>query len=96
MGALVSSLFYVVCFPCEGRIVIIDQMSFIGHQAPPSQPSSPIGSCLQAVPSLPKVNYVATRSVSTSVDDHADGMTHYVLGALELDLSFVPIDMCSS
>ena len=53
MGALVSSLFHVVCFPHEGRIVTIDQLSFIGHQMPPMQPSSPIGSCLQAVPSPP-------------------------------------------
>ena len=31
MGALVSSLFRVVCFPHKGRIVTIDQLSFIGH-----------------------------------------------------------------
>ena len=30
MGALVSSLFRVVCFPHEGRIVTIDQLSFFG------------------------------------------------------------------
>ena len=53
MGALVSSLFHVVLFPHEGRIVTIDQLSFIGHQVPPMQPSSPIGSCLQEVPSPP-------------------------------------------
>jgi len=53
MGALVYSLFRVVYFPHEGIIVAIDQLSFIGHQAPPFQPSSPIGSCLQAVASLP-------------------------------------------
>ena len=80
MGALVSSLFQVVCFPHEGRIVTIDQLSFISHQAPPSQPSSSISSCFQAVPSLPQVNYVATRSVSTYGDDHTDGIIQYVLG----------------
>ena len=46
MGALISSLFCVVCFSHEGRIVIIDQLSFIGHHVPPSQPSAPIDSCL--------------------------------------------------
>ena len=30
MGALVSSLFHVTCFPHERRIVIIDQLTFIG------------------------------------------------------------------
>ena len=28
MGALVSCLFHVICFPHEGRIVTIDQLSF--------------------------------------------------------------------
>lgn len=60
---------------------------------PPLQPSSPIGSCLQEVPSPPQANYVATYSVSTSVDDRADGI---VLGALEPNLSFIPNDMYSS
>ncbi len=45
-----------------------------------------MGSCLQVVPSLPQVNYVATHSVSTYVDDHTDGILHYVMGPLELDL----------
>ena len=49
MGALVSSLFRVLCFPNEGIIVTIDQLSFIGHQMPPTQPYSPIDSCLQTV-----------------------------------------------
>ena len=30
MGALISSLFRVVCFPHDGRIVTIDQVSFGG------------------------------------------------------------------
>lgn len=74
----------------------IDQLSFIGHQASPLQPSSPISPCLQEVLSSPQVNYVATCSVSTSADDHSDGIVHYVLGALEPDLSLVPNDIYSS
>jgi len=96
MGALVSSLFRVVCFPHEGRMVTIDRLSFFSPSVPPVQPSSPIDSCSQAVPSQPHVNYVATRSVSTSTDDHVDGLVHHVLGALEPDLSFVSHDMYSS
>ena len=96
MGALVSSLLHVVCFPHDGRIVTIDQLSFFDHQAPPLQPSSSTDSSLQAVPSPPQVNYVATHYVSTSTDDHADGIVRYLLGELEPDLSLVPIDMYSS
>jgi len=33
MGALVSSLFRVVCFPHIGRIMTIDKLTFIGHQS---------------------------------------------------------------
>lgn len=43
MGALVSSLFRVVCFPHDGRIVTIDQLSFFRHPMPLVLPSSPIG-----------------------------------------------------
>lgn len=60
MGALVSSLFRVVCFPHDGRMVTIDQLSFFSHPVPPVPPSPPIGSYPPAVPSLPQVNYVAT------------------------------------
>ena len=37
MGALISSLFCVVCFPHEGRIVTIDQLSFFIPPIPPTQ-----------------------------------------------------------
>jgi len=36
MGALVSSLFSVVCFPHNGRIVTIDQLSFVRPRVPPT------------------------------------------------------------
>ena len=39
---------------------------------------------------------MAIRSISASNDDHADGIVHYVLGALEPDISLVPNDMYSS
>ena len=40
MGALVSSLFRVVYFPHEGRIVTTDQLSFFGPDMAADPPSS--------------------------------------------------------
>ena len=40
MGALVSSLFRVVCFPHEGWIVTIDQLAFFGPDVAAGPPSS--------------------------------------------------------
>jgi len=97
MGALVSSLFHVVYFPHDARIVTINQLSFFSHPMLLILPSFPINSCSHVVPSLLQVNYVATCFVSAmSVRNHADGLIHHALGALELDLSLVPNDMHSS
>jgi len=75
--------------------VTIDQLSFFSPPVPPAQLSSPLSYCSQAVPSLPQVSYVATHSVSASANDHADGLVHHVLGALDSDLSLVHHDMYS-
>ena len=40
MGAIVSTLFRVICFSHEGRIFIVDQLSFLGPNMAPNQPSS--------------------------------------------------------
>ena len=40
MGVLISSPFRVVCFPHEGRIVTIDQLSFFGLDVAVGLPSS--------------------------------------------------------
>ena len=69
MGALISSLFRVMCFPHKGRIVIIDQLSFIGPNLTPNQPSSPNNPYIPVVSSLPHVSYVATYSLSLSTND---------------------------
>ena len=89
MGAIVSTLFRVICFLHEGRIVTIDQISFPNPNIAPSQPSSPNGPFVQMVSSPPQINYVATRSIPTSTDDQFSDVVHYVLGALEPDLSFI-------
>ena len=76
------------------HIFAIDQLSFFSLLVPPVQQSSPIGSCSQAVPSLPQVNYVATCSISASTDDYVDDLVHHVLETSEPDLSLVSNDMC--
>ncbi len=53
MEALVSSLFRVICFLHEGRIVTIDQLSFVSPNLAPNQPSSLNGSYVQVVLPLP-------------------------------------------
>ena len=53
IGALVSSLFCVICFPHEGRIVTIDQLSFIGPYVTSILPSSLPGPYLSVVSSMP-------------------------------------------
>ena len=87
MGDIVSTLFRVMCFPHEGRIVIVDQLSFPSPNMTSSQPSSLNGPFVLMVSSPPQVNYVVTRSMPTSTDDQFHDVVHYVLGALEPDRS---------
>jgi len=86
MGALVSSLFHVVCFPQDGRIMIIYQLSFFSPLVPPAQWSSPSSFYPPVVSAPPQVNYVATYPVSISSDV---AVVHSVLGALGHDLQDV-------
>jgi len=69
MRALISSLFRVMCFPHEGSIVIIDQLTFIGLESTPTQPSSINGSYVQTYhpshglimwPPVPCSNYLSS------------------------------------
>ena len=87
MGAIVSTLFRVICFLLEGKIVTIDQLSFPGPNMASTQPSSLNGPFVPMVSSPPLVNYVKTCSMPTSTDDQFHDVVHYVLGALEPDIS---------
>ena len=89
MGAIVSTLFRVICFLHEGRIVTVNHLSFLGPNMAPSQPYSLNGPFVPMVSSLPRVNYVATSPISTSIDDQFSDVVHHVLGALEPDISFM-------
>ena len=93
MGALVSSLFRVMCFPHEGRIMTIDQLSFVGPNLTPNQPSYLNGPCMQVVSPLPHANYVVTYSMPASTDDLVNYIVHHVLGALEPDISIKSLNM---
>ena len=89
MEAIVSTLFQVIHFPHEGKIVTVDQLSFLGPNMAPSQRSSLNGPFLPMVSSLPRVNYVATRSIPTSAEDHFSDVVHHVLGEFEPNLFFM-------
>jgi len=86
MGALVSSLFRVVCFPHEGRIVTIDQLSFFGPDMAGGPPSSLPGFYPPVVSAPPQVNYMATYLMPILSDD---AVMHSVLGALGPDFQYV-------
>lgn len=90
MGALVSSLFRVVCFPRDGRIVTIDQLSFFSPPVPPMQLSSPPGFYPPVVSAPPQINYVATYLVPVSSDA---AIIHSVLGALVSDFRDVVLPL---
>jgi hypothetical protein len=96
MKAIVSTLFHVISFPHEGRIVTIDQLSFID----PNWVTSLSGSYMQIVSPPPHVNYVAL-SPMTSTSDDLDSVVDMVIssvGLLELDLltPVMTLDPCPS
>jgi hypothetical protein len=95
MKAIVSTLFCVISFPHDGRIVTIDQLSFIG----PDWVTSLSGSYMQTVSPPPHVNYVAL-SPMTSTSNDLDPVVDMVIssvGLLEPDLltPVTTLDMCS-
>jgi hypothetical protein len=95
MKAIVSTLFRVISFPRDGRIVTVDQLSCIG----PNWTTSLSGSYMQTVSPPPHVNYVAL-SPMTSTSDDLDPVVDMVIssvGLLELDLltPVMTLDTCS-
>jgi hypothetical protein len=84
MKALVSTLFHVISFPHDGRIVTIDQLSFIG----PNWVTSLSGSYMQTVSPSLHVNYVALSPMTSNSDDldPVVDMVISLIGLLELDL----------
>ena len=96
MKAIVSTLFRVIYFPHDGRMVTIDQLSFIGLD----WITSLNGSYMKIVSPLPHVNYVVL-SPMTSTSDDLDPIVNMVIslvGLLEINLltPIMDLDMCSS
>jgi hypothetical protein len=88
MKAIVSTLFRVISFPHDGRVVTIDQLSFVD----PDWIASLNGSCMQTVLPPPQVNYVALSPMASTSDD-LDLVVDMVIssiGLLEHDL-FTPV-----
>jgi hypothetical protein len=101
MKDIVSTLFHVISFPHDGRIVTIDQLLFVGPDLTIHSMNSMKGSYMQSVSPLPQVNY-ATLSPrpSTTDEDDLDLVVDMVIssvGLLEPDLltPIVTLDMCS-
>jgi hypothetical protein len=88
MKAIVSTLFRVISFPHDGRVVTVDQLSFID----PTWIASLNGSYMQTVSPPPQVNYVALSPMASTSDD-LDPVVDMVIssiGLLEPDL-FTPV-----
>jgi hypothetical protein len=88
MKAIVSTLFCVIYFPHDGRVVTVDQISFVD----PAWIASLNGSYMQMVLPLPHVNYVALSPMASTSDD-LDPVVDMVIssiGLLEPDL-FTPV-----
>jgi hypothetical protein len=88
MKATVSTLFRMISFPHDGRMLTIDQLSFIS----PDWIMSLHGSYMKTVSPLPHVNYVALSPMTSTFDD-LDLVVDMVIssiGLLEPDL-FTPV-----
>jgi hypothetical protein len=95
MKALVSTLFCVISLPHDGRIVTIDQLSFIN----PDWVTYLSGSYMQTVSPPPHVNYVALSPMTSNSDDldPVVDMVISLVGLLEPNLltPVTTLDMCS-
>jgi hypothetical protein len=70
MQAIVSTLFHVISFPHDGRIVTIDQLSFFSPDLTIHSMNSLNGSYMQMVLSPPQVNYVALSPMPSPADEY--------------------------
>jgi hypothetical protein len=84
MKAIVSTIFRVISFPHDGRVVTVDQFPFID----PSWITSLNGSYMQTVSPPPQVNYVVLSPMASTSDvlDPVVDMVISLIGLLELDL----------
>jgi hypothetical protein len=107
MKYFVSTLFQVMCFPHNGNIVTIDQLSFIGPHMMVNHQYSLNGPYMPTSSTPSQVNYVATcpmhstlnekESLPSSDLDLVVDMVISSIGILEPDLPtpIMPLDMYS-
>jgi hypothetical protein len=107
MKALLSTVFQVMCFPHNGNIVTIDQISFIGPHMMANHLTSLNGPYMTTSSTPQQVNYVATcpmhstlnekESLPSSDLDIVVDMMISLIGLLELDLPshIMTLDMYS-
>jgi hypothetical protein len=69
MKAIVSTLFRVISFLHDGRMVTIDKISCIGLDLITNPMTSLNGSYMQLVSPLPQVNYVALYPMPSTTDE---------------------------
>jgi hypothetical protein len=79
MKAIVSTLFRAISFPQDGRVVTVDQLSFIDL----AWIASLNGSCMQTVSPPPQVNYVALSPMDSTSDD-LDPVVDMVISSIGL------------
>jgi hypothetical protein len=111
MKDIVPTLFRVISFPHDGRIVTIDQLSLLGPDLTINSMNSLNGSYMQTISPPPQVNYVVfspmlsatdkdepltVRSISYDLDPVVD-MVISSVGLLESHLltPVMTLDMCS-
>jgi hypothetical protein len=111
MKSIVSTLFHVISFPRNGRMVTIDQLSFVSPDLTINSMTSLNGSYMQMVSPPPQVNYVVLSPMPSAIDadeplivssisydlDPVVDMVISSVGLLEPDLlaPIVALDMCS-
>jgi hypothetical protein len=107
MKSIVSTLFHVIYFPHDGRIVTIDQLSFIGRDWITSLNDS----YMHTVSPPPHVNYVALSPMPSTIDADENLAISFIsydldlivdivissVGLLDLDLltPIAALNMCS-
>jgi hypothetical protein len=95
MKAIVSTLFCVIYFPHDGRVVTVDQLSFIE----PAWIASLNGSYMHMVSPPPHINYVALSPMDSTSDD-LDPIVDMVISSIglldpELFTPVMTLDMVS-
>jgi hypothetical protein len=101
MKAIVSTLFHVIYFLHDGRMVTIDQLFFAGPDLTINPITSLTDSYQQSLSPPPHVNYVALSLMPSTTNEYdldlVVDMVISLVGLLELDLltPITDLDMCS-